>query len=76
MNKYTTPFLQNNLMILAFNDTSIQYYSMALDITESKILKPTISKAKGKESKNICKIYFLKKGVAHIITLLIFILHQ
>ena len=66
MNKYN---LKNIAVLLQHNldddrnSLYFQCYSLALDIIESKIFKPTISKAKGKAPTNICKISSLNKGV-------------
>ena len=45
------------------NSIYFQWHSLALDIIESKIFKPTISKANRKAPANICKVYFLNKNV-------------
>ena len=65
MNKFnlknTDVLLQDNLND-ASNSIYCQWYSMALDITESKRFKPPKSKAKRKAPTNVCKITFLNKG--------------
>ena len=53
--------LQDNLDDL--HNLYIQWSSPALDIIESKIFKPSISKAKRKAPTNICKISFLNKAL-------------
>ena len=45
----------------ASNSIIYQWYSMTLDIIDSRILKSSVIKAKRKVPKNICMIHFLKK---------------
>ena len=64
MNKFnlknTNVLLQDNLNN-ASNSIYCLWYSMALDVTEPKIFKLPISKAKRKATTNICKIPFLNE---------------
>ena len=66
MNKYylkiTAVLLQDNLDDDR-NSIYFQCYSLALDIIESKIFKPTLPKAKRKAPTKICKIFFLNQVV-------------
>ena len=69
MNKYnlkSTAVLLQDHLDADRNVVYFQWYSLALYITESKIFKPTISKAKIKAS-NICEISFLNKNVVELI---------
>ena len=45
----------------ASNSIIYQWYSMTLDIIDSRILKSSVIKAKRKVPKNICMIHFLNK---------------
>ena len=75
MSKYN---LKNTAVLLQDNIDderhSIQFiwYSLALDIIETKMFKLTISKAKRKAPNNICKVSFLNKGMELINVLHLF----
>ena len=72
--KNTVVLLQDNLGDDR-NSMSFQWYSLALDIIESEIFKPTIYKAKRKARTNICKISFLNKGVKIVNITIFFMIH-
>ena len=78
MNKYnlknTAIILQNNLNYDR-NSIYFQWYFLALDIIDSKIFKPTISKAKRKASISICKMFCLSNSVELINVPIFFLIH-
>ena len=61
--KTTAVLLQDNL---DDDRNSISVQCCSIDVIESKTFKSTLSKARRKASTNICKIFFLNKGVPRI----------
>ena len=55
--------LNTELNYLPSNFQFSQYYLLALDVIESKIYKDPPTKQKKKAPENVCKIFFINKGV-------------